>query len=267
MTPCEAQDIYDTFAPVYDLYTGDYDHARWLGEIERLARRHGLTGARVIDVACGTGKSALPLARRGYRVDACDISPRMVEYATARLTPFGGRVFVGDMRALPIIGPYDLVTCLDDAMDYLLDEEDLRAALRSFARILAPDGIVVFDVNALQAYRAAMTADLVEDRGDHMICRRATSRDESPGSPFGVTIDVFTAAADGTWRRTVTHHRQRHQTRARLEAAAQSVGLRIVATYGQQSDVVICGDVDEGRDAKVLYVLEHERRFSMHFRP
>ena len=72
LDPAEA--AYDALAPAYDILTADYDYDAWLSAIERVAIAHGLTGRRVLDVACGTGKSFLPLLERGYEVTACDIS-------------------------------------------------------------------------------------------------------------------------------------------------------------------------------------------------
>jgi SAM-dependent methyltransferase len=71
----------------------------------------------VLDVACGTGKSFRPLLRRGYEVTGCDISPPMLEQAPAGAP--GVRLVPADMRALPDLGAFDLVTCLDDALNYL----------------------------------------------------------------------------------------------------------------------------------------------------
>src|SRR3954466_9469538 len=112
---------YDALAPFYDRFTADYEHEPVLEQIEALAVERGLDGRRVLDVACGTGKSFLPLMLRGYDVTACDVSPEMVQRARQKLAPRDrGRVVVADMRALPWEGEFDLVTCLDDAVNYLL---------------------------------------------------------------------------------------------------------------------------------------------------
>ena len=62
----EAAAPYEALAEVYDLLTAGYAHERWLGELERLARAHGLRGRRVLDVACGTGSSFLSLLDAGF---------------------------------------------------------------------------------------------------------------------------------------------------------------------------------------------------------
>jgi ubiquinone/menaquinone biosynthesis C-methylase UbiE len=94
-----AERAYATLAPYYDAFTRHHRHDLWLERLERLAREHGLAGHRVLDVACGTGKSLLPLVRRGYEGAGCDLSAGMLERARAALP--GAPLHRADMRALP----------------------------------------------------------------------------------------------------------------------------------------------------------------------
>lgn len=112
MPIADAREAYDRLAPAYDALTADYCHERWLDELERLALRHGLAGRRVLDVACGTGKSFLPLLAKGYRVVACDISEAMLAVAAPKAP--GVRLVHTDMRRLGRLGTFDLVTCLTE---------------------------------------------------------------------------------------------------------------------------------------------------------
>jgi ubiquinone/menaquinone biosynthesis C-methylase UbiE len=126
---CDTRIAYDELAHVYDGLTAHHDHERWLALLLELAQAHGLAGRRLLDVGCGTGKSFMPLVRRGFDVTACDISPRMAARARRRARGRGVVVHVADMRRLPqLCEGADLVTCLDDAVNYLLDGEELRGA-------------------------------------------------------------------------------------------------------------------------------------------
>src|SRR3954451_693585 len=128
---------YELLAPFYDLYTHDYAHEDLLGAIERIALDHGLSGRRLLDVGCGTGKSFLPMLARGYDVTACDISPGIVE----RAREAGGsaaEVFVADARELREVGRFDLTISLGDALNYLLSEKELAMVLAGVARNLRP---------------------------------------------------------------------------------------------------------------------------------
>src|ERR1044072_6017257 len=164
MTATPALLAYERLAPIYDDFTDGYDHDGWVGRLERIAPNRGAFGRRVLDVGCGTGKSFAPLLKRGYEVWACDISPAMVARARRCGDVDPDRVLVADMRALPELGAFALVTCLDDAINYLLTVEDLEAAFASVARVLAPDGVYLFDTNTLATNRAGFAADATFER-------------------------------------------------------------------------------------------------------
>src|SRR5262245_43562562 len=112
---------YDALAPSYDLLAADYDHAHWVGRLLDWAREHDLRGQSALDVACGTGKSFVPLLDAGFEVLACDESRGMLAVAATKI-PDPRAVLCLDMRSLPVLGSFDLITCIDDALNHLLTE-------------------------------------------------------------------------------------------------------------------------------------------------
>jgi ubiquinone/menaquinone biosynthesis C-methylase UbiE len=252
-----ALEAYERLAPVYDLLTAGYDHPTWLDSLEALALEHGLEGHRLLDVACGTGKSFMPMLARGYEVSACDVSPAMVELARAKLDGTGSKadLFVADMRALPLLAPVDLITCLDDAVNYLVSAEDLRAALGCMARALAPGGLVAFDVNTLSTYRSSFASDFALDGPDSFLCWRGEASSAfGPGEVAEAAIEVFEEESDGRWRRTTSRHVQRHHPRDDVEAAIQAAGLELAAIRGQARGARLESHADELEHPKLVYL-------------
>jgi len=240
---------YERLAPVYDDFTDGYDHDAWIGRLEQIARSHGMHGQRALDVACGTGKSFAPLLERGYDVWACDISPAMVERARGCAGIDPERVLVADMRQLPELGAFELVTCLDDAVNYLLGEDDLVAAFRSVARLLAFDGIYLFDANTLATYRAGFAVDAIFERP----LAAATWRGETigpiePGALCAASI-AFEDPGDG-----VSRHIQRHHPEPAIRRALASAGLACRAVLGQSTGGVLYEGADEETHTKLVYV-------------
>jgi SAM-dependent methyltransferase len=243
---------YDGLAPAYDVLTARYRHDRWLAAIEQLALECGLRGRRVLDVACGTGKSFLPLLRRGYEVTACDVSPGMVAEAQRKA---GGRatVYVADMRCLPPVGRFDLVTCLDDAINHLQSADEVLDALSGMYANLAPGGLLAFDVNTLAAYRA--TGDFAVEEGEHVVVwhgREAVLT--APGSQVRVLVDVFAHTDGDLWRRTTTEQCHRHYPLPEIERLLQLAGFQIAARRGQLPGVRLEPDPDENAHPKALFV-------------
>jgi cyclopropane fatty-acyl-phospholipid synthase-like methyltransferase len=92
-----------TYAP---LQPDDRSRAEALAAV-RLA---GLTpGARVLDVPCGYGRHAVPLAREGYRVIGLDRSPAQLDEARRRRgAAVEPRLIQADYREIPIAtGAFD----------------------------------------------------------------------------------------------------------------------------------------------------------------
>src|SRR4051794_21765915 len=172
LVPDLAAEAYDGLAPAYDAFTAGHEYVRWLDYLEELATEHGLRGKALLDVGCGTGKSFLPMLEKGYDVVACDVSPQMVAQARAKIPPDRAQVLVADMRDLPELGAFDLITCLDDAINYATSRLELRATLEGFARNLRPGGIAVFDGNSLSTYRTLFAGTAAMDGDGDFFCIR-----------------------------------------------------------------------------------------------
>jgi ubiquinone/menaquinone biosynthesis C-methylase UbiE len=167
----ETSAAYDAFAPYYDAFTAASDYEAWGRETLAHARRHGLRGDRLLDLACGTGMSFMPFLARGFSVTACDFSTAMLAEA-ARRAP-AARLVHADIRTLPDLGRFDLVTCFDDALNYLLGEDELEAAFEGIERSLAPCGVAIFDLNSLLAYRTTFAVDSVTSSAEVVFAPRA----------------------------------------------------------------------------------------------
>ena len=255
MTPTLESDsprAYAVLAPAYDLLTAEYAYGPWLAALERVAREHGLAGRRLLDVGCGTGKSFLPLLQRGFDVTACDISPEMVALARDKAGGLAD-VHVADMRRLPVFGRFDLITCIDDAINHLLSSEEVADALASMRANLGPDGLLIFDVNTLAAYRQVPDV-VVEDEDRLLRWRGALAELSAPGGEAEVVIDVFARQGDGLWRRSLSRQRHRHHPIAELCELVDEAGLEVAAVLGQRPGAVLDAELDEELHGKAVFV-------------
>jgi SAM-dependent methyltransferase len=125
--------------------SGDYTHfATYLepGALEFLSRIPIEPGARVLDVACGAGQTAIPIARAGAKVTGVDIATNLIEQARARARAenLDARFEEGDAEMLPYQdGSFDIVISLIGAM-FAPRPEWVAAELK---RVCRPGGKII----------------------------------------------------------------------------------------------------------------------------
>ena len=153
---------FDTFLRTYqpDLTTLEVDFvARQLPRPDFRA---------ILDVCCGPGRHALPLAARGYWVTGVDRDAAMVAEAARKAESIEGageaRFLVGDMRDLAAIpGEYDAVICLWHSFGYF-DAPTNAGVLRGMRGKLRPGGRLILDVYH-RDWSAGRPATAVAGRG------------------------------------------------------------------------------------------------------
>jgi SAM-dependent methyltransferase len=225
---------YESFAPFYERYTHDYEYDRWLADIEAVSMSHGLRGTRLLDVGCGTGKSFRPMLQRGYEVIACDTSPAMIERARELAAASSAQLLVADARNLPVLGRFDLVTCIDDVLNYVLSEEELRMAFGGVARNLRPGGHFVFDLNTLRCYRQHFAGDTAMECDGAFFCWRGDGDAVcvEPGAILSSVIEVFANDGGDCWYRSSSRHVQRHHPPELVERLLRETGFELIDRRG-----------------------------------
>ena len=249
---------YDALAPGYDDLTRGHDHDGWTSRLEARARDCGLDGARLLDLACGTGNTLLPMLDRGYEVTGVDISEAMLAEAE-RKTRGRAQLVWGDIRDLPVLGEFDLVWCLGDALNYLDTPEELTAALTGMGSNLAPGGVVVFDVNTLATFRTVYSSLLAVPGPERIVLLEGRgSRQLAAGGSADTWIDRIEPQDSGWWARTRSEHHHRHHPESSIRSALADAALACHGIYGTHTTGVIEAPLDELRHTKAVYIARHQ---------
>jgi hypothetical protein len=157
------------------------------------------------------------------------------------------------MRSLPeTLGRFDWITCLDDALNYLLGDDELERALASMAGLLRVGGLLTFDLNSLRAHREGFAATWVVEQPGLFLCWQGRGCSEDAGEPGAADIAIF-EAVNGSWRRLASRHHQRWWSRSDVTRACARAGLEIAAVHGQLPGVRIQPHGDESWHTKLLY--------------
>jgi SAM-dependent methyltransferase len=133
---------------------------------------------RALELGIGTGRLALPLARRGVAVTGIDSSAPMLERLRAK--PGGGEltVAVGDFAdaATLVEGPFELVFVAFNSLFELLSQDDQCRCVGAAATLLVPGGLFVVEALAPELTRLERSLSVIALGADEVVLQ-ATSHD------------------------------------------------------------------------------------------
>jgi len=249
----EVDPAYSRLAPHYDRVFGSYakelNHwlIPWVKALDPRPRS-------ALDLACGTGTTALALARVVPRVLALDLRPEFRSIVMARAGKAAAtrhlEARVADMRSFRLEGPVELVTCFFDALNHLPKPGDLDRTFRAVHRALAPGALFLFDINTPWALRktwpemkaiwkgrgwfAVARGRFVEvkknggvERGAAAPRSAAAARGNAPAPRGHGEFDIhwFERGADGSYAPRVERFREIAWTQSEIRAALRAAGF------------------------------------------
>ncbi|MBN1355993.1 class I SAM-dependent methyltransferase [bacterium] len=165
----------------------------------------------VLNVGCGGGKNAFNL-KREFDVTGLDISPEMLKLAK-KLNP-ECRFVQADMRCFELGQCYDAIL-IDDAVAYMITEEDLRSVFRSAYRHLASGGVMItgpddttetFRQNSTEIFRSGLSLT-------------------PPGIEVTYIVNDYDPVPEDTWYESVMVFLIRENGKLRIEQDLHIIGL------------------------------------------
>jgi SAM-dependent methyltransferase len=128
----------------------------------------GGRGRRVLDLACGTGRLSLPLARSGAKVTGGDLSEPMLAKARQRAAEQGLdlTLLTLDMRDFNLGQRFDAVIIAANSLLHLTGTDELLSFLAAVARHLEPNGRLIFDIFVPSARLLSLPHDARQKLGD-----------------------------------------------------------------------------------------------------
>jgi len=222
-----------------DFFDGDYlriflpvlPSERTAAEVNAVVERLGLPpGARLLDLCCGHGRHAVPLALLGYQVTGLDLSRRLLDRAAALAAGQGQRVGLvrADMRRLPFPdASFDAVVNLFNAFGYLEDDAQDELVLAEVARVLRPGGRFLQELANREALvRGWHDSDVTRTADGLVVLQERTLNLRSGRERVRYTL------LDPDGRATTREHAMRLYALTELEAMLGRAGLELLAVHG-----------------------------------
>jgi SAM-dependent methyltransferase len=208
------------YADHYDELYGDKDYAAECDLIEQTFQRFARKPVRrILDLGCGTGSHAIPLAHRGYMVTGVDRSAEMLLCAEGKAArerfPEGCEppAFVqADVRSLALGEQFDAVLMMFAVLGYQLTNDDVLAALRSVKEHLAPGGLFICDVWYGPAVLSVRPSERVKviPTADGQIIRAASGSLDTFRHLCEVRYHLWTMSRDRLLSETEESHQMRY---------------------------------------------------------
>ena len=105
---------------------------------------------RYLDLGCGTGTLSMLIARHFQETYLVDLSSDMLTEAVSKFTEAGlhHKAYALSMEEIDFRKEFDLVTSSIDALNYLLEEDQVQEVFNKVFDHLTPDGVFIFDVQS-----------------------------------------------------------------------------------------------------------------------
>ena len=123
-------------------------------ELEYYLNRIPSPGGKVLELACGTGRLLVPIARRQIDITGTDASPYMLEMCKTRAADEGvsPKLHVQGMQDLALNEEFALVFIADGTFGLLTQDHDIRETLKRVRAHLRPGGCLAFDFDPPQSF-------------------------------------------------------------------------------------------------------------------
>ena len=245
-------DQYDQIAVWYDRLQSSVDHEAWANFLKLLDQRHGNRNRQgdgtdgrslMLDLGCGTGKTAFAMEARGYDVIGIDRSLMMLMQARELAAEIGSNALFlqQDICDFELYGTVDLAVCLLDTVNHITRRDQLSKLFRLSANYLNKDSLLIVDIGTDKHFSRTL--------GNNVFYQDIAATDELPaftmlwqnhwqsGRKISISeITVFAETDSGLYERYDDIIRERFYGWQELRDLAEAEGLRLLARYGDLAD-------------------------------
>lgn len=226
-------DPYSCLARYYDEVMDHVDYKGWANFVARVVKRHGRKFNHGIDFACGTGLLARHMTGHGYDMIGVDGSVQMIEKARKLKGKRGHSLEfqVCDLREQPMVPRQQLVLCLYDSLNYIMEEEGVADFFRVAHSLLEEDGLLLIDLSTDANSRFHFSDYVIEEQVKGASYRRVSRYDTNRR----IQHNVFNIYPDDEDVVYVEHHKQKIWEVATVIDIMMGEGFRVDAVYHEMT--------------------------------
>ncbi len=228
---------YDLIAPFYDL-----EHAHFDEDLNLYTNFAELCGSPVLELACGSGRLLVPLAREGYELTGVDSSARMLKLAQEALEQAGVAaqctLVQESMSKMRLGQKFRLAFIALGSFGHVCSRQEQRQTLAAVRNHLVPNGKFILDIsNADARYMEHLSGQVLHQgtwqREDGALLSHLVSPASSPTKHLLELTHFYEEHRQGeAVRRTVITTHLYLFERNEVELLLEEAGFRITDVYG-----------------------------------
>ena len=216
----DEQHNYDIIAPFYDV-----EHAPFREDLDMYLNYAELSGGAILELACGSGRVLLPLAREGYMITGVDSSAHMLALARQQVQHAGlaGHCMLieQDMRMLQLERKFRLAFIALGSFAHMTTRKDQQRVLQALRAHLGMGSTCIIDISNADAR-------YMEDLGGHVLHQGTWRRED--GTMLTHFYDQHQQGGN-VQRTVVTTHLYLFE-RGEMELLLEQAGFAVKEVYG-----------------------------------
>ena len=234
---------YNVIAGVYDRINSGVDYEKWANFTESLFDKYlSERPELILDLASGTGKMTIELARRGYDMIGVDRSPEMLSRASDAvfdaiidgILPEEGKrplFLCQSMTDFELYGTVGAILCCLDSLNYLTGDGELDKCFALAHNYLDPNGLFIFDMNTPYKFENvygenAYVYDVDEEDGGSFCVWQNFYDKKTKLCDFLLT--VFEENEDGRYSRYDEEQKERCYTMEEIKSSLTRAGFELL---------------------------------------
>ena len=244
--------VYGEFAKIYDkLIYEDIDYDLIGNRLKKIIEENNTNKEDYLDLACGTGNVTVKMADDFKNIYAVDLSDDMLMQAYEKFQErnIDARVICQNMSELDLNHKFDLISCMLDSTNYILDEEDLRDYFKGVFAHLKDEGVFVFDINSYYKLSEILGDNIyIHDEDNVFYSWENVFEDEIVSMYL-----TFFVKDKKQYERFEEEHHERAYREAMIEEMLAEEGFKVIKKYDGYTE----DEVNE-KSERILYVVKKD---------
>lgn len=243
-------DCYKEFAHIYDkLLYEDIDYKAWSNNIINICNELKINKGSYLDLACGTGNMTKELGKFFNNIWAVDMSSEMLSEAEVKLRneKIKAKFVCQDICKMNLNTKFDLVTCVLDSTNYILELDNLEQYFLGVYNHLKDGGVFIFDINSYYKLTNILGNNLFTYDDDNIVYIWENILEENI---IDMYLTFFIKEKD-TYRRFDEHHVERAYEEQTIDKLLLGLGYRIIKKLDNYGDDIINANTE-----RIAYIVQ-----------